>query len=81
MDKKKSPEENKNKRGKMNSVIRAFSLLTSLGLSMTVCVLIGVFLGRYLDQIFNTSPALLLIFSLLGAFSAIKLLYDTVIKE
>lgn len=81
MDKKKSPEENKNKPRKKGSVIRALGLFTSLGMSMTVCVLIGVFLGRYLDGLFHTSPVLLLIFSIMGAFSAIKLLYDTVIKE
>ncbi|NLM60667.1 MAG: AtpZ/AtpI family protein [Clostridiales bacterium] len=44
---------------------------------MSVTVLLGVFLGKFLDSLLNTSPWLLLVFSLLGAGAAIKSLYDS----
>ncbi|NLV86096.1 MAG: AtpZ/AtpI family protein [Clostridiales bacterium] len=43
---------------------------------MAACVLIGVFLGRFLDNLLGTSPWLLLLFSLLGAGAAFKTLLD-----
>ena len=51
---------------------RSLSLLSQIGVTIIACVVIGVFLGRFLDGLFNTSPWLLLIFTLLGAAAAFK---------
>jgi ATP synthase protein I len=48
---------------------------------MAACVLIGVFLGRFLDNLLNTSPWLLLLFSLLGVGAALKALFDLAAKK
>jgi len=70
------PEEPPYKDRGTNDFARGFSLLSQVGISIVVCVLIGVFLGRFLDQFFGTSPWLLLIFSLLGAGAAFRYIYD-----
>ena len=59
-------------------ILKAFSLLTQLGLSMACCVLIGLFVGKFLDDWLGTEPVLMLIFVFLGAAAAIKLIYDIV---
>ena len=43
---------------------------------MGVSILIGVLLGKYLDDLFGTSPWLLLVFSFLGAGAAIGSLFN-----
>lgn len=47
---------------------------------MAVCILLGVLGGKYLDQWLGTSPALLLVCSLLGIGAAYKVLFDLVKK-
>lgn len=59
----------------------AFGLMLQLGTTMVVSMGIGVFFGRYLDNKFDTSPACLIIFSLLGGAAAIKVMYDSVRKR
>jgi ATP synthase protein I len=43
---------------------------------MAACVLIGVFLGRFLDGLLGTSPWLLLLCSLLGVGAALKAVFE-----
>jgi len=43
---------------------------------MAASVLVGVLLGKYLDGLLDTTPWLLLIFSLLGVGAAIKSLFN-----
>lgn len=62
-------------------IAAALGLMTQLGITMAVCVFIGVIAGKYLDQWLGTSPWLLIVFSLLGGAAAIKALYDLVIKK
>lgn len=71
MNKKKE----KNNRPKNNETFRALAQFSQIGVTMAASVLIGVFLGKYLDELFNTSPYLLLIFSLLGAAAALRSLF------
>ena len=59
-----------------SDMMRALGMLSQIGLSIVVCVGLGVFLGRFLDGFFNTSPWLLLVFTLLGAAAAVKSMYD-----
>ena len=55
---------------------RATSFFSQISVTIIACVLIGVFLGKFLDGVLNTSPFLLLVFSLLGAGAAIKSIFD-----
>ncbi|MEA4969985.1 MAG: AtpZ/AtpI family protein [Candidatus Pelethousia sp.] len=57
-------------------LLRALSFLSQIGITMAACVLIGVLVGRFLDNLLGTAPWLLLLFSLLGAAAAIKVLFD-----
>ena len=69
-DKDNNKEINKN--NKSHQFIRGLSYLSQIGLTMIVSVLIGVFLGRFLDKVLGTTPWLLLFFSLTGAGAAIR---------
>ncbi|HHU23386.1 MAG TPA: AtpZ/AtpI family protein [Clostridiales bacterium] len=70
----KKPREDDKKQSK--EFLRALSFFSQIGITMAACVLIGVFLGRFLDNLLSTSPWLLLFFSLLGAGAAIKAMFD-----
>ena len=48
---------------------------------MAACVLIGVGLGKLLDNLLGTTPWFLLAFSLLGAGASIKALFDLAEKK
>lgn len=71
---KKEPD--KNKKSHKNEFLRGLSFFSQIGVTMVACVLIGVFAGRFLDDLFGTAPWLLLFFSLLGAAAALKALFD-----
>jgi ATP synthase protein I len=70
----KKPRENGKKQGR--ELLRALSFFSQIGITMAACVLIGVFLGRFLDNLLGTSPWLLLLFSILGAVAALKAIFD-----
>ena len=72
------PDDNKKKR---NEFVKALSMLSQIGIIMVACVLIGVFLGSFLDKRLGTSPWLLLVFSLLGVAAAFKSIYDYAKKK
>jgi len=58
------------------NLARGMSLLTQLGFTALVCVVIGVLIGYLLDRWLDTSPVFIIIFSLLGVISAIKTMID-----
>jgi ATP synthase protein I len=66
----------KNDKQQRREIMRALSLLSHIGITIAVCILIGVLLGRFLDSVLGTSPWLLLVFSLLGTAAAFKSLLD-----
>jgi ATP synthase protein I len=70
----KNPRENGKRQGR--ELLRALSFFSQIGVTIAACVLIGVFLGRYLDNLLGTSPWLLLLFSILGAAAAMKSVFD-----
>ena len=70
----KEPNDKKDKPGR--EFIKALTFFSQIGVTMAVCVLIGVFLGRFLDSRLGTSPWLLLVFSVLGVGAAIKSIFD-----
>ncbi len=68
-------KQDKNTRPKNNETFRALANFSQIGVTMAASVLIGVFSGKYLDDLFNTKPWLLLIFSFLGAGAALRSLF------
>ena len=54
----------------------ALSLSTQFGTTIPACILTGVFLGKFLDKTFGTTPWLLLVGSMLGMAASIKWLLD-----
>ena len=69
-------EKQKQKRDDTRQIMKAFGLLTQLGLSMVSCILIGLFAGLFLDRLFGASPVFVIIFIVTGSVAAIKVLYD-----
>lgn len=71
-----SNESKKEEQSSNNEVFRALAQFSQIGVTMAASVFVGVFLGKYLDGLFGTTPWLLLIFSLLGAGAAIRSLFS-----
>lgn len=69
-------QPNGDKKPKNIETMRALVYFSQIGVSMAASILVGVLLGKYLDSFFGTTPWLLLIFSLLGAGAAIKVLFN-----
>ena len=59
-----------------NDLIKGLSQVSQIGISIFVCIAIGVFLGWFLDSFFGTSPWLLLVFSLFGVGAAFKFMFE-----
>ena len=58
----------------------AIALFSQLGVSMSACVLIGIFGGIWLDGRLGTSPWFLFAGCLLGTAASFKALYDLTAK-
>jgi len=61
------------------SIIRYFSIGT-IGLHLVSGVIVGVFLGYFLDKYFGTSPWLTIIFFFLGIAAGFRNMYKDVQK-
>jgi len=59
-----------------NEFLRALAYFSQIGVTMAASVVIGVLLGKFLDDKLGTTPWLLLVFSLCGAGAAIKVMFD-----
>ena len=57
-------------------LVKGLAMLSQIGITFVVCMGIGVFLGRFLDNWLGTAPWLLFVFSLLGIAAAFKAVYD-----
>lgn len=57
-------------------MMKALSIFSQVGVSMVVCVLMGVLAGRFLDSLLGTAPWMLFLFAFLGAGAAFKTMYD-----
>jgi len=60
---------------------RAVAFFSQVATTIVASILIGVFLGRFLDNLLGTTPWLLLVFSLLGVGAAIKAIFDLGMKK
>lgn len=71
------PTKNEDKQSSRNKqTTKALANFSQAGTTMAASVLIGVLLGKYLDQLFHTPPFFLLVFSLFGVGAAIKSLFN-----
>ncbi|WP_238933500.1 AtpZ/AtpI family protein [Brevibacillus choshinensis] len=51
---------------KIDNPWRAITLVTLIGVDMAICVIAGVFLGKYLDGLFASNPLFLMVGLLAG---------------
>ena len=58
------------------NLLRGVMAVSRIGINMASCVLIGIFIGQFLDRRFGASPWFLLFFSLLGVAVSFKVLID-----
>lgn len=65
--------DNKEQRGEL---MRALSSFSQIGITIIACVVIGIVLGKFFDNLFGTSPWLLLVFLLIGIAAAFKSILD-----
>lgn len=68
--------QNGDKRSKDRKTFGAIANFLQIGITMASCILVGVFLGRLLDELIGTKPWLLLIFSIFGIGAAIKSIFN-----
>ena len=67
------PKDNKNQ---TNEFVKALAMLSQIGITIIVCVSVGVFLGWLLDHLLGTSPWLILVMTLSGIAAAFKSIFD-----
>lgn len=72
---KEKKEYSQNKKSSKGNALYAFAYLSQIGITMVASVAIGVFIGKFLDDLLGTTPWLLLIFSLMGVGAAIINIY------
>ena len=61
--------------------LQALAFLSQIGISIAACLVVGIFLGRFLDNLLGTSPWLLLVCSLLGVGAAFKYILGLIPTE
>ena len=61
--------------------VKALAFLSQIGVTIAACILIGVFGGRFLDNLLGTSPWIMIAGSILGVIAAFKSILDLVPKE
>jgi len=66
----------RNNNGQGNEFMRALAVLSQIGITIIMCVAVGIFLGLMLDRWLGTSPWLLIVFTLLGIIAAFKSIFD-----
>lgn len=64
---------------KTMQIAQMLSLITQVGLMMIIPILGCTFLGKFIDEKFNTNPIFLLIFLVLGIGGAFVGVYKTLI--
>lgn len=70
------------KKKKSMNVWKPLSLMTNIGITLAAAVLIGYFMGHYLDRwIFGkTNYWMTIIFSLFGVVAGFRVIFDTINK-
>jgi len=57
------------------------SLITQVGLTIIASILVGLFLGMFLDEIFKTEGVFLMIFLLFGIIGGFLNAYKQILKK
>jgi len=68
---------------KKSSLFKEFSKYISIGtigLHLVSGIIVGVFVGYYLDKFFNTSPILTIVFFFLGIITGFYNMYKDVLR-
>ena len=65
---------------KVVKAMKWMTLMSQVGITMVANSMVGLFIGKYLDQWLHTSPLFLLLFIFIGFFSGIKSVYLLIIK-
>ena len=65
-----------NKKNDKDGFLQALALLTQISFTIIACITIALLIGFYLDRFLGTSPWMLLLFTVLGIFAALKSIYD-----
>lgn len=63
------------KQKKVMTAMKSLSLLSQIGITMVANIFVGLFIGRFLDEVCHTSPLFLLVFIFVGVGSGIKSIY------
>lgn len=58
------------------AILRAMGLMSQIAFTFVSCVVIGIFLGRFLDDLLGTPPLFLVILTLLGCATSFKTILD-----
>ena len=65
---------------KVVKAMKWMTLMSQVGITMVANIMVGLFIGKYLDQWLHTSPLFLLLFIFIWFFSGIKSVYLLIIK-
>ena len=65
---------------KVVKAMKWMTLMSQVGITMVANIMVGLFIGKYLDQCLHTSPLFLLLFIFIGFFSGIKSVYLLIIN-
>ncbi|MBQ6555483.1 MAG: AtpZ/AtpI family protein [Firmicutes bacterium] len=65
----------------MKDIGRALGLITQVGISMLVPILLCLCVGAFLDRLFGTSPVLMFIFIVLGVAAGFRSVYMLVAQD
>ncbi|MFH1644908.1 MAG: AtpZ/AtpI family protein [Candidatus Omnitrophota bacterium] len=66
---------------KKNNLIYYFSLVTQIGLTVISCILVGLFMGIFLDRNFKTKGVFLVLFVLMGVVAGFYNVYKQILKK
>ncbi len=55
--------------------IKLLAMVSTMGISMALAIVIGIIVGYYLDKWFQTSPLFFLIFMVLGIIAGFRNIY------
>lgn len=64
------------KKSNNTKTFQALARFTNIGFTLAATIVISVFIGKFLDDLFGSTPWLLLIFAILGAVAAIRYLFS-----
>ncbi len=60
---------------------KSLGVLSSIGLSVVLAIIIGVLIGRWLDGVFDTSPWFFFIFLFIGIVAGFRNIFVIVARE